>query len=82
MYRVQRDGKTISAVAVQIPAEESPLESLSPDVLKTRLASGLNIHCRAASDEGQSQDDFWKWFAAACAVCLLGETLGLLVFRT
>jgi hypothetical protein len=82
VYRVQRDGKTISAVAVQIPAEESPLESLSPDVLKTRLASGLNIHCRAASDEGQSQDDFWKWFAAACAVCLLGETLGLLVFRT
>jgi hypothetical protein len=69
-------------VAIQIPAEESKLESLEPDVLKTRLASGHDIHFRAASDEGQSQDDFWKWFAAACAVCLLGEVLGLVVFRT
>ena len=34
----------------------------------------------AAVDEGQQRDDFWKWFAVACVVCILGEMSALVGF--
>jgi hypothetical protein len=81
VYRIQRDGKTLFAIAVQLPAEESDLRPFELELLKTRLASGHDVHYRAAA-EGQPSDDAWNWFAAACALCLLGELVGLLAFRT
>jgi hypothetical protein len=81
VYRVERDGVTVFAMAVKVPGEESRLESLSPDVLTRRLAAGHAVACRDVAEDGQRREDFWKWLAVACIVCLLGETSALLIFR-
>ena len=82
VYRVERDGKTVFAIAANIPAEESQLEVLPPDVLTGRLAAGHAAAYHGAVDQSQQHDDFWKWFAVACVVCILGELSALLIFRT
>ena len=82
VYRVERDGATVFAIAANIPAEESQLEVLPPDVLTGRLAAGHAAAYHGAIDESQQHDDFWKWFAVACVVCILGEISALLIFRT
>jgi hypothetical protein len=81
-YRVDRDGTTVFAKAVNLPAEESNLEVLPGIVLTDRLAMGRGAVYRGTVDEGQGRDDFWKWLAVACVVCLIGETSALLTFRT
>jgi hypothetical protein len=82
VYRVCRDGLTIFAQALEIPAEESQLEYLSPEVLRDRLAAGRDVYYRSAAAEEERRDDLWKWFAVACVVCLLGELTSLITFRT
>jgi hypothetical protein len=82
VYRVERDGATVFAIAANIPAEESQLEVLPPDVLTGRLAAGHAAAYHGAIDESQRHDDFWKWFAVACVACVLGEISALLIFRT
>ncbi len=82
VYRVERDGAPVFALAVNIPAEESQLDVLPPEVLTSRLAAGRAVVYHGAADEGQRRDDFWKWFAVACVVCVLGEISALLFFRT
>ena len=82
VYRVERDGAAVFSTAVNIPAEESQLDSLPSDVLTSRLAAGRSAAYHGAIDEGQCRDDFWKWFAVACVVCVLGEISALLYFRT
>ena len=82
VYRVERDGRTVFAEAVQISPEESQLDVLPGEVLTSRLAVDHVAAYRGAQDEGQRRDDSWKWFAVACVVCLLSETSALLYFRT
>jgi hypothetical protein len=84
IYRVERDGSPapVFSMAVNIPAEESQLDVLPPDVLTSRLAAGRTVVYHGIIDEGQQRDDFWKWFAVACVVCILGEVSALLIFRT
>ena len=62
--------------------EESRLEPRSAEVLTGRLAGGRDLYFRTAAGEGRQRDDFWKWCAALCAVCLLGEFALLLGFRS
>jgi hypothetical protein len=81
VYLVCRDKDTIFAQAIEIPAEESELEYLAPEVIQ-RLAAGRQIDYRSAAAEEERRDDFWKWFAVACVVCGLGELTSLMVFRT
>ncbi|MEN6459165.1 MAG: BatA and WFA domain-containing protein [Thermoguttaceae bacterium] len=82
VYRVERDGQTVLAAALTIPAEESDPDPLRSKELTDRLAIGRTAAYRGAADEGQSRDDFWKWFAMACVVCVVGEISMLLAFRT
>jgi hypothetical protein len=82
VYRVVRDGVTLLARAVEIPPEESDLESLAPETIKQRLAADYQVFYRQADSEEDRRDDFWKWLAAGCVVCLLGEMVSLLVLRT
>jgi hypothetical protein len=82
VYRVERDGTAVFALAANISAEESQLESLEAKVLLERKAKGLAAAYHGAIDEGQQRDDFWKWCAVACVVCILGEISALLFFRT
>jgi hypothetical protein len=72
----------VFSLALNLPPEESQLESMKPEVLTGRLGAGRNIVFRGSEDNSQRHDDFWWWFAAASVVCLLGETSALLVFRT
>ena len=81
VYRVERDGKAVFALAVTIADEESQLDSLPADVLTARLAAGRTAAYRAAADENRRRDDDWKWFAVACVACVLGELGALLAFR-
>ena len=82
VYRVERDGVTVFALAANIPAEESQLDAIPPKVLTDRIAAGLATAYHGAVDESQQRDDFWKWCAVACVVCILGEISALLIFRT
>lgn len=82
VYQVQRDGGTVFALAVSVPAEESQLETLPSDVLTERLSGGRDVFYRGAAGEASDRDDLWKWLAAACVLCLLGEIGVLLAFRT
>jgi len=82
VYRVERDGQTVFALAIDVPAEESRLDSLPAELLTGRLAGGHDVGYRGAGGEGDRRDDLWRWLAAACVVCLLGEVGVLLAFRT
>ena len=82
VYQVRRGSQTVFALAVGIPAEESQLESIDPQVLKDRLAAGRNVFFHGAAGQGEPRDDFWKWFGVACVFCMLGEITTLLAFRT
>ena len=81
VYRVCHDDATVFAQAMEIPAEESQLEYLSPEVIRDRLAAGREVYYRSAAAE-ERRDDLWKWFAVACVVCGLGELTSLIFFRT
>ena len=37
VYRIERDGQAVFALALGVSADESPLESLSPDLLKQAI---------------------------------------------
>jgi hypothetical protein len=82
VYSVERDGTAVFALAANVPAEESQLDAIPPNVLTGRIAEGLATAYHGAVDEGRQRDDFWKWCAMACVVCILGEISALLFFRT
>jgi hypothetical protein len=83
VYRVERSGATVFAAAAAVPADESDLRPLDPQVLTGRLAGGRAIHFRAAAaDDAEERDRLWAWLAVACVGCLLVEVLALKLFRT
>ena len=82
VYQVNRDEQTVYALAVNLAAEESPLESLDGEVLTDRLAGGRAMYFRETTGDGGHRDDAWKWFAVACVICMLAEIGTLLAFRT
>jgi len=82
VYRVERGDETVFALPVGLSAEESPLESLSPDVLKNRLAGTLAVHYRSATDPSGQRDVLWTWLLVACVVCIVGEFVTLTAFRS
>ncbi len=82
VYRVCREKATVFSLAVNVPEEESRLDSLPPDVLTDRLAAGMNTYYRHAAGQGGRRDDAWIGLIVACLVCMLGELVALLAFRT
>ncbi len=81
-YRIQRADQVVCCVPVVIPAEESRLESLSENVLTQRLAGGREVYYRGTDAPGPRRDQSWVYFAVACVLCLFGEVITLLVFKT
>jgi hypothetical protein len=82
VYRVLRGNETVFAIALSVPAEESQLESLPPEVLTKRLAAGRDVYWRNSAAGEEGAQDLWKWLVAGCVLCLLGELGALLGFRT
>jgi hypothetical protein len=82
VYSVKRDANTVFAMATALPALESDLESIDPNLLTTRLAGGRTIAFQSATNETQTKDSAWSWFLVACAACMLGEFFVLRLFRT
>lgn len=66
------------AVPVTIPAEESRLECLPPEVLTERLTGGRTVYFREVTQSQDSRDRAWSWLAVACVVCMLSEITALL----
>ena len=81
VYRIERDGDTVFSLAVNVPAEESNLDSLPEDVLRNRLGGGRSVYYHAAGGGEDSRDLPWTWLLTACVVCMLGEIATLLAFR-
>ncbi len=82
VYRIRRGDARVFALALAVPAVESHLECLPPEVLTERLSAGREVHYRNVSGEGDRRDDLWKWLAAACVLCMLGEVSALLAMKT
>jgi hypothetical protein len=83
VYRVERAGATVSAAAAAVPADESDLRPLDPQVLSERLAGGRPVYFRSAtSDDADEHDRLWVWLAVGCLACLLSEVVVLKLFRT
>lgn len=81
VYRIEQDGDTVFSLAVNVPAEESNLDSLPPDVLRNRLGGGYSIYYRTVSGGEESRDLAWTWILTVCVVSMLGEIATLLAFR-
>ncbi len=82
VYAVRNDDKTAYAVAVNIPSEESELESLSGKVLKERLAGGRHVYYRDATIGGNQRDETWSKLLTGCVTCLLASIGVMLIFRS
>ena len=71
------DGQDKNSVCLrnQPPGEEeSNLETLPPEVLTQRLATGRSAQYHsAATDSKTAADDSWVALLVACALCLIGE---------
>ncbi len=82
VFRVQRGEATVFSLAVEVPPTESELESLSAEVLKTRLAGGRKLYYRQTTGDARQPDDSWTWFLTAsvlCMLCCIGVMLGFRV---
>jgi len=82
VYRVVQNEDTLFCLPIATAAEESRLETLDASVLTGRLAGDREVYYRGAGDDDRQRDDFWKWLAVACVVCMLGEIVALVLFRT
>lgn len=82
VYRVLENDETIFAAAVAIPAAESDLATLPPDVIRDRLAAGHEIRFTSRDAATHHEQDTWKWFAVGVVLCMLTELGTLLLFRT
>ncbi|HEY1786321.1 MAG TPA: BatA domain-containing protein [Pirellulales bacterium] len=80
IYRVERGGQTVFALASELPPEESDLRNLTPDVLKDRMSGGRQMQYRSV-DERDNVDDLWTWLAVGTTVAMLIELLVLRIFR-
>jgi len=82
IHEVQRYGRTIMAVAAALPAVESDLRTLSPEVFQDRLSGGRTLEYRSAHVASEEEEDIaWSWIAAICVGCLLCELVVLKLFR-
>jgi hypothetical protein len=83
VYLVKQGDKPVFALAAAVPAEESDLRAIDPEVLRGRLAGDRAVQYRAAgAGISENRDELWTWLAAACACCMLAELLFLRRFRT
>lgn len=80
VYYVKRDGRTIFALAVTCPPEESDLKTLVAAVFKNRLSGGRSVQFHEAAADDAANDSLWSWLALVCVCCLLGEVLALKLF--
>ncbi|MCE9546280.1 MAG: hypothetical protein K8T25_12260, partial [Planctomycetia bacterium] len=81
-YSVDRNGQTVFAATVSIPAEESQLDTLSPDVLTKRLGGGRSVGYTSASGPEESRDLAWTWLLVGCVMTMVVEIGALVGFRT
>jgi hypothetical protein len=82
VYRVVSGQRTVHAAAVGIPAEESDLETLQPEVIRERLTTGRQMTFRSRDELEQQPRDLWKWLVVGVVLCFLLESAGLTALRT
>ena len=82
IYRIGRGEQTVMAASIGLADEESPLESLSADLLQGRLAAGRTVDFRAPDAAVKQRDVLWAWLLTGCVACLLAEVVALLSFRS
>jgi hypothetical protein len=82
VYTVRRGTADVFALATVIPAAESDLQSIDPDLLKGRLSGGRTVSFQLAGEDENRRDTRWAWIAVACAGCMLMEFGALKLFRS
>jgi hypothetical protein len=90
VYRVERNGKTVFAVAAACPPEESDLRPIAPGGLEAQLAPKTSVHGRQPSVAivglpGQAAlkeaAEVWPWLLVAALAFILSELAVLKMFR-
>ncbi len=82
VYQVQRDGKTVFGLALELPPEESDLRAIEPELFAGRLAGGRQVQFHEGAQGQDRRDDVWSWLAIGCVACILGELAALRLFKT
>ena len=82
VYRVERAGRTVFAVALELSPDESDLRPIDPDLFAGRLAGGRQVQYHAGGREQDRRDEVWSWLAIGCIGCMLAELIALRAFRT
>lgn len=82
VYEAKRGPAAVFALATAIPASESDLTAIDPQLLTGRLAGGRTIHFASAGRDEAKPETAWSWIAAVCAACMLLELAALKFFRT
>jgi hypothetical protein len=82
VYRAERGGRTVFALATELPDEESDLRPLEAGVLTERLAGGRRIEFRALEAGQRDEDTWWTWLAVGVVGCILAEWGVLRLFRS
>lgn len=82
VYRVLEDDKTVFALPMGIAPEESPLESMSPDVLTERIAGADRSQYREVGGGSADRDTAWTWILVACVMAMISEFVCLSVLKS
>lgn len=81
IYRVTKDQQVVFAASAGLPAEESDLTVLDGQLLTKRMGAGHTVEFSHAQQRQETRE-WWPWWLAACAICMLLEWGVLRVFRT
>jgi len=82
VVRIKRGDRTVFALAMALPEQESDLAALSPSVLQNRLAGDRAVSYRDATQVDEAEDSLWAGLGLACAIVLAVELILLRVLRT
>jgi hypothetical protein len=79
--RIEREGRSVFALATIVPDQESDLATLPASVFRDRLSGTRRISFRDSSQSDDENDVAWVWLAVACVACLAAELITLRAFR-
>ena len=82
IFEIEKDGKSVFALAANLSPEESDLRTLDASLFEDRLSGGRDVSFTRVTGEKREEDRSWIWLAVAAVVALIGEVAILKGFRS